>query len=56
LIEGCSSIIGRHPPEALYFFGLTLGFLFALLTGVGAGLYPAIRASRLDVITAVRYE
>jgi putative ABC transport system permease protein len=56
VIEGTSGIIGRHPPEALYFFGLTIGFLFALLTGVVAGLYPAIRASRLDVITAVRYE
>jgi len=56
VIEGLSGIIGRHPPEALYFFGLTLAFLFSLLTGVGAGLYPAIRASRLEVITAVRYE
>ncbi len=56
VIEGTSGIIGRHPPEALYFFGLTLAFLFALLTGVVAGLYPAIRASRLEVITAVRYE
>jgi len=56
VIEGASGIIGRHPPEALYFFGLTIGFLFALLTGVVAGIYPAIRASRLEVVTAVRYE
>ena len=56
VIEGLSGIIGRHPPEALYLFGLILGFLFSLLTGVGAGLYPAIRASRLEVITAIRYE
>jgi putative ABC transport system permease protein len=56
VIEGLSGIIGRHPPEALYFSGLILGFLFSLLTGVGAGLYPAIRASRLEVIIAVRYE
>lgn len=56
VIEGTSGIIGRHPPEALYFYGLILGFLFSLMTGVGAGLYPAIRASRLEVITAVRYE
>jgi len=35
---------------------LGLGFLFAVVVGVGAGLYPSLRASRMEVVTAIRYE
>jgi putative ABC transport system permease protein len=56
MMEILSYIIESRPPEDLFFFGLTLAFLFAVLIGVGAGLYPSIRASRMEVVTAIRYE
>jgi putative ABC transport system permease protein len=49
-------VIGSRPSENLFFMGLALGFLFAVILGVGAGLYPSLRASRMEVVTAIRYE
>jgi len=56
LMEILSYVIGSRPPEDLFLFGVTLAFLFAVLIGVGAGLYPSLRASRMEVVTAIRYE
>ena len=56
MMEFLSYIIESRPPENLFLFGVTLAFLFAVVIGVGAGLYPSIRASRMEVVTAIRYE
>lgn len=56
MMEILGQVIGSRPPENLYFFGLSMGFLFAVVLGVGAGLYPSIRASRMEVVSAIRYE
>jgi putative ABC transport system permease protein len=55
-MEIMGSYIGSHPPEDLFLVGLAMGFLFAVGLGVGAGLYPSIQASRMEVVNAIRYE
>ena len=56
MMEFLSYIIESRPPENLFLYGVTLAFLFAVMIGVGAGLYPSIRASRMEVVSAIRYE
>jgi len=56
MTEILGHVIGSRPAENLFFTGLALGFLFAVILGVGAGLYPSLRASRMEVVSAIRYE
>jgi len=55
-IEYMSRLLSSRPPEGLFVYCLLLGLGFAVLLGVGAGLYPSIRASRMQVVDAMRYE
>ncbi|MHC1713187.1 MAG: ABC transporter permease [Solidesulfovibrio sp.] len=55
-IEYMSRMLGARPPEALFLFCLLMGLAFAAILGIGAGLYPSIRASRMQVVDAMRYE
>jgi len=55
-IEYMSRTLGSRPPEGLFFLCLTAGLSFAVVLGIGAGLYPSIRASRMQVVDAMRYE
>jgi putative ABC transport system permease protein len=56
MMEIMGAVIGIRPPENLFLLGLCLGFAFAVILGVGAGLYPSLRASRMEVVSAIRYE
>jgi putative ABC transport system permease protein len=56
MMEIMGIMIGSRPPENLFFLGLVLAFVFAVVLGAGAGLYPSLRASRMEVVSAIRYE
>jgi putative ABC transport system permease protein len=56
MIETMGYILNNRPPEGLFLLSSGLGLMFALLIGVGAGLYPSLQASRMEVVTATRYE
>ena len=55
-IEYMSNMLGSRPPEGLFWLCLAFGLGFAAVLGIGAGLYPSIRASRMQVVDAMRYE
>lgn len=55
-IEYMSRMLGSSPPEGLFMLCLIAGLTFAAVLGIGAGLYPSVRASRMQVVDAMRYE
>ena len=48
--------IGHQVSEDLFLFYFGLSFVFAIILGVSAGLYPSLQASRMEVASATRYE
>jgi putative ABC transport system permease protein len=56
LVELLGMWIGMRPPEELFFTCLAFSLVFAVLLGVGSGLYPSLQAARMEVVSATRYE
>lgn len=56
LVELLGLWIGMRPPEELFFTCLAISLVFAVVLGVGAGLYPSLQAARMEVVSATRYE
>lgn len=48
--------LDSRPSEYIFAASVALGLFFAVGLGVGAGLYPSLQASRMEVVHALRYE
>ena len=55
-VEVTSLMIKSHPPQGLFIFCVMIGLVVAVGLGVAAGLYPSLQASRMEVVSAIRYE
>jgi len=55
-LEIGSYLLKSRPHDTLFFACVGLALLFSLVLGAGAGLYPSLRASRMEVLSAIRDE
>ncbi len=55
-IEAGSYLLKSRPHDSLFFVCAGLALLFSLALGAGAGFYPSLRASHMEVVNAIRDE
>ena len=56
LVEGGSWSLGTGISYSLLLASSLGSIVFSAVIGVAGGLYPAVQASRMDVVTALRFE
>jgi putative ABC transport system permease protein len=56
LVEITGWLLRQRLPESDFWVAAGIGLISAVFLGVAAGLYPAVRASRMEVVTALRSE
>lgn len=56
LVALAGAALGNRPQEELFIGCLGISLLVAFAMGLGAGLYPSLKASRMEVVSATRYE
>ncbi len=55
-IQIVSRILKSSPSEDLFILSVGLSVIFSMLLGLGAGFAPSMLASRMEVVSALRYE
>ena len=56
LVEIGSFSLGTGVSYPLLFMSSVGSIAFSAIIGIAGGLYPAVQASRMDVVTALRFE
>jgi len=55
-VEILSKFLHIHPPQNMLILSMFCSVAFSLILGLGGGIYPSLRASRMEVVSAIRYE
>lgn len=55
-VSFAGTILQNDPPKDLFWLSTAISFSFSLFLGIAAGLAPAIKASKMEVVSALRYE
>lgn len=55
-VELLARALDSPPSERHFIIYAGLSLVFSILLGSGSGIYPSIRASRMEVVSAIKYE
>ena len=56
LVELLKLLLGVDVSNLVMFFSIVAGLIITICLGIVSGLYPSMRASRLDAVTSMRFE